>query len=106
MPDQPTRELIYIETDDGKKIDISYELSEMQSISRMFCAEDSRPHSDERQWLHRTGWGLIRLIGADATIELIGELEEDGVINSYFATYLYRKWSELATAIDEAEAAD
>jgi hypothetical protein len=83
----------------GRQLDITFEFYEILEINQWF-----RPggtiHAADSKMLHRLGWGLVSLGGADLATGLIDDLSNDGKISPHFADFLRAKWNGIADSFE------
>ena len=88
-----------ITTRDGRRIDISVEVYEILSIGQWY-----RPggtiHPGDAKTLHRMGWGLVSIGGADLALGLLDDLLIDGKISPHFGDFLRDKWTAIAAEFE------
>lgn len=57
-------------------------------------------HPGDAKTLHRMGWGLVSIGGADLALGLLDDLLIDGKISPHFGDFLHDKWTAIAAEFE------
>jgi hypothetical protein len=98
---------IYTEIDvitalDGREIDITEQVERLSDMGRYFLPGSELSPGGAR-YVHKIGWHLINICGAETVLDLAEDLATDGDVSPAFGALLRARWTEVAAKIQAAE---